>query len=85
MTAVTLLAINLSSVTSAQQTYDNYLDTTGLIDIYNEKGEEEFVKTVLTSENPLTNWFPGFLIVQLIKGVIAFILVLLILFDIIEP
>jgi len=30
-------------------------------------------------------WFPGFLIVQLIKGVIAFVIVLLILFDIIEP
>lgn len=34
-------------------------------------------------EHPL--WFPGFLIVQLLKGVMAFILVLLILFDIIEP
>ncbi len=32
----------------------------------------------------LPTWFPGFLLVQLIKGVIAFILVLLILFDIIE-
>lgn len=31
------------------------------------------------------SWFPGFLIVQLIKGVTAFIIVLLILFDIIEP
>lgn len=30
-------------------------------------------------------WFPGFLIVQLIKGVMAFIIILLILFDIIEP
>lgn len=30
-------------------------------------------------------WYPGFLIVQLVKGVLALIIVLLILFDIIEP
>jgi len=30
-------------------------------------------------------WFPGFLIVQLIKGIIAFILIILILLDVIEP
>ncbi len=35
--------------------------------------------------NDATDWYPGFLIVQLIKGVAAFILVLLILLDLIEP
>ena len=30
-------------------------------------------------------WFPGFLIVQIIKGIIAFILIILILLDVIEP
>jgi hypothetical protein len=30
-------------------------------------------------------WYPGFLLVQLVRGVIAFIIVLLILFDLIEP
>ena len=33
----------------------------------------------------LSTWFPGFLIVQLIKGIIAFFVVLLVLFGIIEP
>jgi len=30
-------------------------------------------------------WYPGFLIVQLMKGAIALVLILLILLDIIEP
>ena len=30
-------------------------------------------------------WFPGFLIVQLIKGVLAFFIILLMLLDLIEP
>ncbi len=33
----------------------------------------------------ISDWYPGFLIVQLIKGVVALILVLLILLDLIEP
>ncbi len=32
-----------------------------------------------------SSWYPGFLIVQLLKGIMAFFMILLILFDIIEP
>lgn len=40
-------------------------------------------RTLFSEEHP--SWYPGFLIVQIIKGVIAFILIILILLDIIEP
>jgi|GEM_PF-6225789 len=33
----------------------------------------------------ISDWFPGFLLVQLLKGVLALIMVLLILFDLIDP
>ena len=36
-------------------------------------------------DNNIPTWYPGFLIIQLIKGIFALILVLLILFDLIEP
>lgn len=32
-----------------------------------------------------SSWYPGFLIVQLIRGVLAFFVVILILLDLIEP
>ena len=38
-----------------------------------------------TEKSEKTNWFPGWFIVQLLKGCIAFILILLILLDLIEP
>lgn len=42
-------------------------------------------KETKTKDIETTDWFPGFIIVQIIKGIIAFIVVLLILFDLIDP
>ena len=39
----------------------------------------------IIEEKEESKWFPGFMIVQLIKGAIALVLVLLVLFDLIEP
>lgn len=39
----------------------------------------------IKEKNTNEKWFPGFMLVQLVKGVLAFFLVLLILLDIIEP
>ena len=39
----------------------------------------------LKEQNTNEKWFPGFLIVQLIKGVIAFVLMLMILLDLAVP
>ena len=39
----------------------------------------------LTKKNKESDWFPGFFIFQLIKGAIALVIILLILFDIIDP
>ncbi len=39
----------------------------------------------IKEKNTNTKWFPGFMLVQLVKGVLAFFLVLLILLDIVEP
>ncbi len=48
---------------------------------------EEIEKKIdeITKENKESKWFPGFIIFQLIKGAVALVLVLLILFDLIEP
>jgi len=53
----------------------------------NEKNNEK-IDEILESfeENKLNSkWFPGFFIVQLIKGIMALILTILILLDMIEP
>ena len=49
--------------------------------------EEELNKIIeeLNENDSENKWYPGFLIVQLIKGIAAFILVILILLDIIDP
>ena len=40
---------------------------------------------LIQGENNSTGWFPGFMLVQLVKGVLAFFLVLMILLDLAEP
>jgi len=50
-----------------------------------ESIQKQSLKSFPQALTNATDWYPGFLIVQLIKGVVAFILVLLILFDLIEP
>jgi len=69
-----------------------YADSIDYTDMFSEyerlitESDSDFIEDTINSfnlEQPL--WYPGFLIVQLIKGVLAFIIVLLILFDIIEP
>ena len=64
--------------------------------IIKSKNENKFLNDPLKQKTGLTiedakekisgaKWYPGFLIVQLIKGCVALILILLILLDIIEP
>ena len=47
----------------------------------------EHLSSTITDYNldNYSKWFPGFLLFQLLKGILAFIVILLILFDIIEP
>jgi len=77
-----LIFASFSSIASAQATQlitrnkaisDILFQKTGITD---DELEEK------TSES---QWFPGFLLVQIVKGIAALILILLILFDIIDP
>ncbi len=48
---------------------------------------EELNKKInrIMDEKEESKWFPGFIIVQLIKGAIALVVVLLVILDLIEP
>ena len=48
-----------------------------------EKISSELLEKIEESKD--AKWYPGFIIVQLIKGAIALVIILLILLDIIEP
>ncbi len=50
----------------------------------NNEDESKILETA-KEENTKTKWFPGFILVQLLKGVFALILTLLILLDLAEP
>lgn len=58
---------------------------TKLQNIISESNSELSQDSFEIQNSELSTWFPGFLIVQLIKGIIAFFVVLLVLFGIIEP
>lgn len=67
-------ALSAESLQQSSYVLKNDLSEFSIFDISNSEINEYM---------PL--WYPGFLLVQLVKGVMAFIIVLLILFDLIEP
>ena len=67
----------VSSESLQKSTFSSIMDHIIFSDIANEKHFD--------LNGMLPQWYPGFLLVQLVRGVIAFIVVLLILFDLIEP
>lgn len=75
-----LFFLSLQSVVYADSITNNEL-LSQLKNLISQSGIE--LNQFNNQEKPL--WFPGFLIVQLIKGIIAFILIILILLDVIEP
>ncbi|MFO8077807.1 MAG: hypothetical protein R6U21_04120 [Thermoplasmatota archaeon] len=79
-----LLFLSLQSVISANSV-DNTVSVSQIQNMLSQS-DMDFLQNALDTDDlqePL--WYPGFLIVQLIKGVMAFFIILLILLDIIEP
>ncbi len=71
-TAFLLLITQFSTVTATKEILDEKEIKTKILDYIKEKDTN-------------TKWYPGFMIVQLIKGVLGFIVVLMILLDLAEP
>jgi len=77
---IVLIFVSFQSVVSAESLkqssniYKREVSESSIFNSYNLEIDEH-----------ISLWYPGFLLVQLVKGVMAFIIVLLILLDIIEP
>lgn len=79
------ILLYLTSPVSADITNNSSIELNNILEKYRNTDLNEFRLPFLSYLSMPTGWFPGFLIVQLIKGIIALIIILLILFDIIEP
>jgi hypothetical protein len=80
----TLLFLSCQSMVYAESIQQLTIPTK-LQNIISELNLDLTQDTFETQNLELPTWFPGFLIVQLIKGIIAFFVVLMVLFGIIEP
>jgi len=83
MILINILFLSFQTTVQAKSTdHSTILDLQNSISKLNRNSIDKCTED-FSQEDP--TWYPGFLIVQLVKGILAFVVILLILFDIIEP
>lgn len=79
-----VLMLGFSGISTAKSTLSNISNQKIFENTITQIEENNLLLNFLDNDD-LPTWYPGWLIVQILKGIIALILTLLILLDLIEP